>query len=60
MREHLRQETYDEVDELRRAHDKMLVQALEANRESEEKFKEGFVPSEVELEEERREDEMRE
>ena len=58
IRENLRMESYDSAHQDRRDHDNALLKALHDNTAAEEKTKEGFVPSEQELEEERREDEM--
>ena len=58
VREDFRKETYDAVHEMRRQHDKLLQKTLDDNNQQEEKTKEGLIPSEVELEEERREDEI--
>ena len=58
MRIGFKNQEYEAAQEARRQHDKMLIKALEDDREKEEKSKEGFKPSEVELEEERREDDI--
>jgi len=57
-RTELRVERYQAAQDDRRKHDNNLEMSMEQNRILEEKTKEGMVPTEIELEEERREDEI--